>query len=183
MRRLIFIFAAVLLCLLAVGCYTKLSHPKVDTMGSVHGEGRQCQDCHSDQEYYYHHYPYYYDSYWNYGNWWSYYCDPWWWGCDYWCWPDPEYGVPLPVERTQYYDDRGRPGERPVIVPGGSAAQSTDTDTPAKTDGGRNTSASDDNRRGRASQGRTTPTTRPPRPAKRPEKPKKKEAKQTKERE
>jgi hypothetical protein len=183
LRYFLLIALAAAICVLAAGCYTMLSHPTVGTMGSVHGEGRNCSDCHTDQDYYYHHYPYYYDSYWNYSGWWSYYCDPWWWGGNYWYWPDPEYGVPLPVERTGIYDQRVRPGTTPKLVPDASGGSGGGTGTPSS--GGRNTNAGEDNTRRRSGNSNQPPSKRPPRPTKRPDKPKKepKKGKETKERE
>jgi hypothetical protein len=80
-----------------LGCYTVLTHPRVEGEEEEHYSGRyyreNCTDCHVD----YHQYPYGYyygyspDYYWGYPRWGYYYNYPWWWE---WYWWD-------------YYDDEG----------------------------------------------------------------------------
>jgi hypothetical protein len=118
----------VILGIMGVGCYTILTHPRVEGEEGqvVEHTGRyyrdNCTDCHAD----YHSYPYgfyygyYPDYYWNYPRWGRYYAYPWWWD-GYW-WDDDHY----------YYDDaesdplssekagRRRGLEPPYVRPGGT---------------------------------------------------------------
>ncbi len=93
------VFLSVLLVILsigAVGCYTVLTHPRVqgEEAEAVEHTGRyyreHCTDCHGD----YHNYPYgfyygyYPDYYWSQPRWGRYYAYPWWWD---WYWWDDDY--------------------------------------------------------------------------------------------
>jgi hypothetical protein len=74
-----------------LGCYTVLTHPRVEGEEEEHYSGsyyrENCTDCHQD----YHEYPYGYyygyypDYYWESPRWGHYYNYPWWWE---WYWSD-----------------------------------------------------------------------------------------------
>ncbi|MDH4223484.1 MAG: hypothetical protein OEV55_08100 [candidate division Zixibacteria bacterium] len=78
------------------GCYTIMSHPRVEDEEGITYQGRDyrenCTTCHAD----YHSYPYGYyygyypDYYWDYPRWGHYYVYPWWWD---WYWSGDEGGV------------------------------------------------------------------------------------------
>ena len=189
MRRHWVVLLMVLICAGLAGCYTMFSHPSVGMETAVHGEGRRCSDCHTGADYYANGYPYYYDSYWRSPRWWSYYCSPWWW----YDW-DNDYengggGTQLPVGRSQYWDSRERPVERPVVLPGGTSGSGGGRSTPAATDDGESTRLKSDDKKSDSSTevNYWNRGTRPPRPPAKPEeKPKteekKSEEKKTKER-
>jgi hypothetical protein len=93
----------VILAISGIGCYTILTHPRVqgEEGEAVEHTGlyyrEHCTDCHGD----YHSYPYgfyygyYPDYYWSNPRWGRYYAYPWWWD-RYW-WEDD----------YQHYDDEG----------------------------------------------------------------------------
>ena len=186
MRRRWLILLAVLIGIGLAGCYTMFSHPNVGMETAVHGEGRHCSDCHSGDDYYSNNYPYYYESYWQDPGWWSYYCSPWWY-YDY--WDDGTGGTQLPIGKSQYWDSRERPTERPLVVPGATTGSGGGTSTPSANDNKKSTRAKNTDSKGSDDSGKAywNRKTRPPKPAAQPEKPKtaekKSEQKKTKERE
>jgi hypothetical protein len=112
----------------AVGCYTVLTHPRVqgeegyvvEHTGSYYREN--CTNCHGD----YHNYPYgfyygyYPDYYWNQPRWGRYYAYPWWWD-RYWWDDDYDYydsyeSDPLSSEKA----DRRRGMVPPYVSPTGT---------------------------------------------------------------
>ena len=118
--------ALIIVGVLAVGCYTVLTHPRVqgeeeetiEHTGAYYRE--HCTDCHGD----YHSYPYGYyygfypDYYWSNPRWGHYYAYPWWWDRYWWDDDDDAEYVPISDEKA----DRRR-GLEPPYVP--------DTRTPA----------------------------------------------------
>ena len=118
--------ALIIVGVLAVGCYTVLTHPRVEGeeeetiehTGAYYRE--HCTDCHGD----YHSYPYGYyygfypDYYWSNPRWGHYYAYPWWWDRYWWDYDDDAEYVPTSDEKA----DRRR-GLEPPYVP--------DTRTPA----------------------------------------------------
>lgn len=120
-----------------VGCYTILSHPRVEGEEGETYSGRyyrdNCTDCHAD----YHNYPYGYyygyypDYYWNYPRWGHYYIYPWWW--DWYWWDDGGGGGIIQQEKIER---RGRSLEPPYVPstqgssPSVIESKSTRTNTP-----------------------------------------------------
>ena len=128
------ILLSVLLVILAIsgiGCYTILTHPRVEGEEgeAIEHTGRyyreHCTDCHGD----YHSYPYgfyygyYPDYYWSNPRWGRYYATPWWWD-RYW-WDDDDYyyddgeSVPVSAEKAE----RRRGLEPPYVRPGGTPSK------------------------------------------------------------
>jgi hypothetical protein len=64
--------------------------------------------------------------------WRSYYWDPWWYQ-DYWWWDD-EGGEPAAT--TRYWNDRGRSGDVPTLVPPAADIKTKDSQAPPASDGG-----------------------------------------------
>ncbi len=130
MNRKIVLLGVLLMILgiMGIGCYTILTHPRVDgeEEGIVEHTGRyyreHCTDCHGD----YHSYPYgfyygyYPDYYWSYPRWGRYYAYPWWWD-RYW-WDDDYYyhdeGEYEPVSAEKAERRRGL--EPPYVRPEGA---------------------------------------------------------------
>jgi len=101
-----------------LGCYTILSHPRVESEEEEAYSGRyyreNCTDCHVDYHnypygYYYGHYP---DYYWDYPRWGHYYIYPWWW--DWYSWDGEGGGVTIPDEKIE----KRRRSLEPPYVPG-----------------------------------------------------------------
>ena len=96
-RWVLMVLALTISGILVMGCYTILSHPRVEDEEGEYYSGRDyrqyCTDCHVD----YHNYPYGYyygyypDYYWSYPRWGHYYVYPWWWD-RYW-WDDDGGGI------------------------------------------------------------------------------------------
>ena len=121
----------VILGVMGIGCYTILTHPRVEGEEgeAIEHTGRyyreHCTDCHQD----YHSYPYgfyygyYPDYYWSNPRWGHYYAYPWWWD-GYW-WDDNHYyydeGEYEPVSAEKAERRRGleppyvRPEENPAV--------------------------------------------------------------------
>ncbi|MGB8656642.1 MAG: hypothetical protein WCE90_02525 [Candidatus Zixiibacteriota bacterium] len=91
-KKIVFLgILLVILGIMGIGCYTILTHPRVqgEEAENVEQTGQyyreHCTDCHSD----YHQYPYgfyygyYPDYYWSSPRWGHYYAYPWWWD-NYW---------------------------------------------------------------------------------------------------
>lgn len=140
------ILLSVLLVILAIsgiGCYTILTHPRVEGEEgeAIEHTGRyyreHCTDCHGD----YHSYPYgfyygyYPDYYWSNPRWGRYYAYPWWWD-RYW-WDDDDYyyddGESVPVSAEKAERRRGLPP--PYVRPGGTPSQPFVVPTPTKETG------------------------------------------------
>ena len=140
------ILLSVLLVILAIsgiGCYTILTHPRVEGEEgeAIEHTGRyyreHCTDCHGD----YHSYPYgfyygyYPDYYWSNPRWGRYYAYPWWWD-RYW-WDDDRYHY----EDEGYEPESAERAERrrgllpPYVRPGGTPSQPFVVPTPTKETG------------------------------------------------
>ena len=140
------ILLSVLLVILAIsgiGCYTILTHPRVEGEEgeAIEHTGRyyreHCTDCHGD----YHSYPYgfyygyYPDYYWSNPRWGRYYAYPWWWD-RYW-WDDDRYHY----EDEEYEPESAEKAERrrgllpPYVRPGGTPSQPFVVPTPTKETG------------------------------------------------
>jgi hypothetical protein len=119
----------VILAIMGIGCYTVLTHPRVEGEEGevVEHTGRyyreHCTDCHGD----YHSYPYgfyygyYPDYYWSYPRWGRYYAYPWWWDRywwddDYYYYDDPDY-EPVSSEKAE----KRRGLEPPYVRPEGTS--------------------------------------------------------------
>jgi hypothetical protein len=130
----------VVLGIMGIGCYTVLTHPRVEGEEGevVEHTGRyyreHCTDCHID----YHRYPYgfyygyYPDYYWSYPRWGRYYAYPWWWD-RYW-WDDDYYyyddgeSVPESAEKAE----RRRGMEPPYVLPEGTTGIPFNPPAPVK---------------------------------------------------
>ncbi|UCF77753.1 MAG: hypothetical protein JSW03_06470 [Candidatus Eiseniibacteriota bacterium] len=75
------VMAAVILALVAGGCYTVLKHPEGVTLMDESYQRKSCMDCHQEA-WFYHYDPYWYGTYYP-NDWWGYYGRPWWYD-DYW---------------------------------------------------------------------------------------------------
>ena len=96
-KRFAFVgIALVILSVMGIGCYTVLTHPRVqgEEGEAIEHSGRyyreHCTDCHGDYHNYLYgfYYGYYPDYYWSQPRWGHYYAYPWWWD---WYWWDDDY--------------------------------------------------------------------------------------------
>jgi hypothetical protein len=172
MKAIRWLLIGTLLAVAFAGCYTKLVHPPVtDMSGTYYHPRKNCSDCHSSADYYYYHFPY--GSYYGWGGryWSSYYWDPWWYH-DYWNWEDDG---SEPAGTTRYWDNRGRSGDVPILVPPASGTKTKDSQAPPANGGqvgeSKNKSQDDSGSRyfDRNRQGRE-PEKKPPEPKKEPNK-------------
>ncbi len=129
----------VILGTMGIGCYTVLTHPRVEGEEGekIEHTGRyyreHCTDCHWD----YHRYPYgfyygyYPDYYWSYPRWGRYYAYPWWWDWYWWddgyYYDDGEY-IPKSTEKAE----RRRGLEPPYVRPEGNPPLPYVNPNPAK---------------------------------------------------
>jgi hypothetical protein len=171
MKALRWFLIGTLLAVAFAGCYTRLVHPPVtDESGTYYHPRKNCSDCHSSADYYYYHFPY--GSYYGWGGryWSSYYWDPWWYH-DYWNW---EGDGSEPAGTTRYWDNRGRSGDVPMLVPPASGTKTKDSQAPPAANGSQVGESKDKNQNDSGSryyerdrQGRE-PEKKPPEPKKEP---------------
>jgi hypothetical protein len=126
MKKIVWVLALAVLCLLAAGCYTRLVHPGPALVSEAGSRPRHCNDCHGSTDYYYWHYPNHYHSYWRSPYWRSYYYDPW--RCnDYWYWKDDDSDVePVSAPRGVLFQPRTPPEEPSPALPGGGKVKEGD---------------------------------------------------------
>lgn len=139
-KLVLLIIFLVILSVMGVGCYTILTHPRVEgEEGEVIEHSglyyrEHCTDCHGD----YHNYPYgfyygyYPDYYWSYPSWGHYYAYPWWWDRYWWNYDDYYYDEGETEPESAEKADKRRGLTPPYVRPEGTSTTPYVNPNPAK---------------------------------------------------